>query len=106
MYNAFLPIGNTSLIKGTTTASAAQQPIVSGPSGCSVFSDSTSMMLIAFGVSTATATLPTTSTPAIGMPFQGNVLHKFQTPPGFWVSVIASTAGGTANVYVTPGIGI
>lgn len=99
----FTPQGNTSLTKATTTASAAVQPSTAGVDAVSVFAASTALCLIAFGVSTATAALPTTSVPAAGIPFQGNTLMRFQVPNNAWYSVITSTAGGTADVYVTPG---
>lgn len=100
---AFIPQGNTSLIKATTTASAARQPSTGSVQGFQLYASTTALCLYAIGVSTATAALPTTGTAAAGIPFPGNTPIDVRAPPNFWVSVITSTAGGTADVYVTPG---
>jgi hypothetical protein len=100
---AFIPQGNTSLIKATTTASAAQQPSTGSVQGFRLYAASTALCLYAIGVSTATAALPTTGTAAAGIPLPGNTPIDVQAPPNGWISVITSTAGGTADVYVTPG---
>jgi hypothetical protein len=68
-----------------------------------VFSASTALALIAFGVSTATAALPSTGTPATGIALQPNAYQNFQIPLNGYYSVITSTAGGTADIYITPG---
>lgn len=99
----FYPLGNTQLVKGTTTASAALQASTAGCDAVQIYPGSTALFLVAFGPSTATAALPTTGTPANGIPLQANVPKIFQIPLNGWFSVIASTAGGTADVYVTPG---
>ena len=103
--DAFQPQGLTSLIAATTTASAAIQVSTGAIQGCRVtVQGSTQHVFIAFGQSTATAVLPTTSTPAAGMPLLPTTDRAFTMPPGGWVSAI--TASGTANVYITPGIGL
>lgn len=101
--SAFIPNGNTSLCKATTTATAAIQPSTGSVQGFTAFCASTALVLIATGVSTATAALPTTSAAASGIPLPPNIPMEFGAPPNFWVSVIASTAGGTGDVYITPG---
>lgn len=103
--DAFLPQGNTSLIAATTTASAAIQVSTGAIQGLkALIQGSTQHVFLAFGQTTATAVLPTTSTPAAGMPLQPGSDQTFSIPPGGWVSAI--TASGTANVYLTPGIGL
>lgn len=103
---AFIPNGPTSLCKATTTASEAIQPSTGSIQGFTAFCASTAITLLAVGVSTATAALPTTSAAAQGIPLPPNIPMEFRAAPNFWVSVITSTAGGTADVYITPGIGI
>lgn len=107
MFNgAFTPQGVTSLVKATTTASAAIQPSTGAIQGFTAFSASTALALIAIGASTATAALPTTGTAATGIPLPPNTVVRFSAPPSFWVSAITSTAGGTADIYITPGQGL
>jgi hypothetical protein len=101
---AFLPQGATALIAATTTASAAIQVSTGAIQGCKVVvQGSTQHVFLAFGQSTATAVLPTTGTPALGMPVQPGSDQTFTIPPGAWVSAI--TSSGTANVFLTPGFG-
>lgn len=103
--DAFLPQGDTSLIAATTTASAAIQVSTGAIQGMRVLlQGSTQHAFLAVGQSTATAALPTTSTPGAGMPFLPNAASPLTIPPGGWVSAI--TASGTVNVYLTPGIGL
>ena len=105
MYLAFQPQGATSLIAATTTASAAIQIATGGQQGCKVLVvGSTQHVFLAFGVSTATAVLPTTSTPALGIPLQPSSDQSFTVPANAWVSAI--TSSGTASVYITPGFGL
>ncbi len=102
---AFQEQGLTSLIAATTTASAAVQVSTGAIQGCKVLvQGSTQHVFLAFGQTTATAVLPTTSTPADGMPVQPGSDNTFTIPPGGWVSAI--TSSGTANVFITPGIGL
>lgn len=103
--DAFLGQGATSLIVATTTASAAYQISTGAIQGCKVLvQGSTQHVFMAFGQTTATAALPTTSTPARGMPMQPGSDQSFSIPPGGFVSFI--TSSGTANVFITPGIGL
>lgn len=103
--NAFQEQGNTSLIVATTTASAAIQVSTGAIQGCKVLiQGSTQHVFLAFGQTTATAVLPTTSTPARGMPLLPTSDQTLTIPPGGWVSAI--TSSGTANVFLTPGIGL
>ena len=102
---AFQPQGATSLIAATTTASAAVQVSTGAIQGVKVLTHgSTQHVFLAFGPSTATAVLPTTATPANGMPLLPSSDGTFTIPPGGWVSAI--TSSGTCNVYLTPGIGL
>jgi hypothetical protein len=103
MFDTYRPQGNTTLIAATTTASAAIQPSTGSIGGCRIVTVSTGPVYAAFGATTATAVLPTTSTPAEGMPIQANSVETFSLGPNFWASFI--TTGGTAQVYVTPGFG-
>jgi hypothetical protein len=101
--SAFRPEGNTVLIAATTTATAAQQISTGSHQGMSVaIQGSTQHVFVAFGVSTATAALPTTAG-ASGSPVYPNTYRNFTVPPSAWVSVI--TSSGTANVWCTPGYG-
>lgn len=105
MLYAFQPQGLTSLIVATTTASTAYQFSTGGIQGCKVLvNGSTQHVFAAFGQSSAIAALPTTSTPAAGMPLLPGSDQTFTVPPGDFCSFI--TASGTANVWVTPGIGV
>ena len=104
-FDTFRPQGNTSLIAATTTASAAIQLTDGDIQGCKVLiTGSTQHVFLAFGQTTATAALPTTSTPAFGMPVQPASDQTFAIPPGAWVSAI--TSSGTANVWLSPGSGL
>lgn len=103
--NAFLPQGLTSLVVATTTASTAYQFASGAIQGCKILiQGSTQHVFTAFGQTSATAALPTTSTPANGMPLQPGSDQTFSNPPGCFVSFI--TSSGTANVFITPGIGV
>lgn len=102
--DAFLAQGLTSLVIATTTASTAYQFSTGSIQGCKILIQGSSQHVFsAFGQTTATAVLPTTSVPANGMPFQPNSDQTLSNPPGDFVSFI--TSSGTANVFITPGIG-
>lgn len=102
--DAFLPQGLTSLVIATTTASTAYRFSTGSIQGCKILvQGSTQHVFTAFGQSSAIASLPTTSTPATGMPMHPNSDQTFSCPPGDFVSFI--TSSGTANVFITPGIG-
>lgn len=101
--STFQPQGNTALVLATTTASAPQQPSTGSIQGLLLTNQSTNDAWVAFGVSTATAVLPTTSTPSAGMPLLQRSQATFGVPPNVWLSAI--TTAGTAAIYATPGFG-
>ena len=102
--NAFRKSGVTSSVAVTTTGSAAIQPST-GSAQCmmAAYFGSTAPCFIEIGTTAVIATVPTTSTPG-SMPLIANTQRVFTIPPNGYVSVVASSAGGT--FYMTPGDGI
>lgn len=104
--DAFRPQGLTQLISVTTTPSTAVQ--LSSPTmGCRIQTEG--QVHFAFGSSAGssvmTAAVPSTSTPANGIPILANSAEVFNIGPNAYISVV-STAPGPTNVRLTPGYGI
>ena len=104
---AFQPQGLTQLIMVTTTPSTAVQM---GPqSGIRVVVDPVAKVHFAFGSSTGSsgiqAALPTTSTPANGIPLLAGADATFNLVPNAYVSLISSAAGPTP-VEIQSGFGL
>lgn len=104
MLESFQPQGLTQLIAVTTSPSAAVQ--LSAPTvGVRIKADA--QVYFAFGSSAGSsslqASIPTTSTPANGIPLVASAPESFNIGPNAWLSFI-STA--TANVNVTGGFGV
>lgn len=102
----FRPMGNTSLIAGTTTASAAIQPSTGNIGGCALTNLSTNDVWVAFGSSSVVAVLPTTATPGNAFPVTGGLHNVIPVlaPPNFWISAL--TSAGTAVLAITPGLSL
>lgn len=105
MYNqGFAPQGNTILVNASSTGgSVAVQASTGSIDGVLVSVQGTVGCYMSVGVSTATATIPTTTT-AGGMFLSGGTLKGFRVPPNAWLSFM--TSAGTVPVFVTPGKGI
>lgn len=101
---AFNPQGNTILIIATTTASAATQVSTGNVSGIRIATIGAATAYVAIGSSTVQAVLPTSSTPATGIPLLSNSAETFSARPGSYVSAI--TTSGTQSIYATAGEGV
>lgn len=103
---SFQPQGLTQLISVTTTPSTPVQ--LSAPQmGVRIWTDA--VVHFAFGSSTGSSgiscAIPSTSTPANGIPLQANSVESFNVGPNAWLS-FCSTAAGPANVKFTAGFGV
>ncbi|HQZ37128.1 MAG TPA: hypothetical protein PK020_22070 [Ilumatobacteraceae bacterium] len=101
MFEAFRPMGNTTLIASTAASATIAQPSTGHIQGCMLVNRSTNDAFIAIGVSTATAAIPTTSATAAGMCLPKNTERFIKTPPNFYISAI--TSAGQADIFITPG---
>jgi hypothetical protein len=105
--SAFRPSGNTVLV--VATSSTGQLPTqwnTGNMSACWVSNQSTLAVWLAWGSSTAAAVIPTTGTPSQGLALPSTLSRCFSLGPNnalAWISAV--TTGGSANIYVTPGIG-
>jgi hypothetical protein len=102
---SFLTQGNTLIVASTAAAAtAAVQPSTGSIQGMRIVNLSTNDAYVAFGTSTATASVPTTASPSTGhQPILQRSERTFNTPPNVWVSAI--TTAGQANLAFTPGFG-
>ena len=100
----FNPMGLTQLIAVTTTASTAMALNVPAH-GVRIRADAA--LHFAFGStagsSAITASIPTTSTPANGIPMLASSVEVFNIGPNAYLSFISTAA---TNAWVTPGHGI
>jgi hypothetical protein len=95
--------GNTSLVT-LTTSSQSWQVSTGSQIACRVVTfGSSGPVYIALGSSSVTAVVPTSGTPALGMPVQANTEHEFTARPNMWIAALTTSAGGT--LAVTPGSG-
>lgn len=101
--NTFQPQGATSMIALTTAASAAIQPSTGSIQGVKIANLSTNDAYVTFGVTTATAVYPTTTTAGLGQPILQRSVETFVFPPNGWLSAL--TSSGAALLAVTPGYG-
>ena len=105
--SAFRPVGNTVLVAATSsTGQAATKWNTVGMSGCWVSNQSTLAVWLAWGSSSVAASIPTTLTPSLGLALPSTLSRCFSLGPNdnlAWISAV--TTGGSANIYVTPGIG-
>ena len=106
--NAFRPTGNTVLVIATSsTGTAATQWSTGGMPTCFCVNASTAPVYLAWGSSLVTAGIPSTGTPIQGLVLLSTLSRCFQIGPSpsasGWVSAV--TSGGSANVYITPGVG-
>ena len=104
MLQAFIPQGDTALITGSTTATAATQVSTGGAYGMLVTNITSQLCYVAFGGSTITAAIPSSGTFANGIPFPGGAIQVLNPGPNRYVSII-STAGAPVVTF-TPGEGI
>lgn len=101
MLEAFQPQGNTQLVAVTTAPSAALQ-MPGSIIGSRIRVDAA--CFFAFSVSSGvTCTIPTTSTPANGIPLMPGA-ETFNLAPNAWLSF--ATSSGTANAWFTGGFGV
>ena len=109
MDSAFRPSGNTVLVVATSsTGTAATNWSTGNQHQCWISNGSTTMVYIAFGSSLVAAGQPTTAIPTLGLALPSSSSHAFTFGPNTasagWVSVVTS-AGSSALVFITPGIG-
>lgn len=76
-------------------------------SQCWIANQSTLPVFLAWGTSSVQATVPSTGTPSLGLCLPSTYSKVFTVGPNpsnaGWLS--AATSAGTANIYVTPGVG-
>lgn len=105
--SAFRPCGNTVLVVATSsTGQLATNWSTGNMSQCWVSNQSTLAVWLAWGSSTVAASIPTTGTPSLGLALPSTLSRCFTVGPNnnvAWISAV--TSGGSANIYVTPGIG-
>lgn len=105
--SAFRPSGNTVLVVASSSTSAlATQWNTGNMSQCWVSNQSTLAVWLAWGSSTINAAIPTTGTPCQGLALPSTLSRCFTIGPNnnaAWISAV--TSAGTANIYVTPGVG-
>lgn len=107
--SAFRPTGLTVLVVGTSSTAGtrvATQWSTGNMSGCWVVNNATVPVYLAWGSSTVQANIPTTGIPNTGLALLSTMGKAFQIGPNnnaAWID--ACTSAGSANIYVTPGIG-
>lgn len=108
--SAFKPAGPTVLVVGTSSTSGANatQWSTGNQSQCWVQNGSTTTLYIAFGSSSVIAAQPTTSLPCVGLALPSSFGRCFTIGPSTsqcaWVAA-ATSAGSSALLFVTPGVG-
>lgn len=102
--DAFLPQGNSQLISATTTPSAAIQVSTGSHQGVRIRTSAVAYFSVSSS-SSVTVSMPSTGTPANGIPLNAGAQEKFSIPPNGWLSFMTSASAG-ALIYVTPGAGL
>lgn len=99
---------NSSLVTGSTTATAGVAISSSGGSHGALFANlaAAADAWIAIGSSSVQATMPTSGAGASGFPLLARTSRTIAASPGTYYSVIAATAAGAPIVTVTPGYGL
>ena len=111
MDSAFRPAGNTVLVAATSSTGIAPTNWSTGNMPNAFVTNASSVSAwIAFGSSAASgfASIPTTSTPSLGIQIPSSSYRCFTFGPNTancgWISAVTS-AGASASIFVTPGIG-
>ena len=104
MLEAFQPQGNTMILTVTTTGTPAVQPSTGSIMGARIANLGGAIAYFAIGQSSTTfAVLPSSGTPANGIPIASGGVETFNLGPNFYLSAI--TSAGTATLSITPGFG-
>lgn len=105
MYDGvFKPCGNTKLISVTSDASAAAQISTGAIPHARFFAPSGSAWVALGASSTVAAVVPTTATPNNGVLIPTGMPTFLDIGPNVYLSAVSS-AGATATLYITPGLG-
>lgn len=102
--HSFIPEGVTSLINASSSPSAGVQISTGNVAGVRFMNTGVVPIYIAMGSSGVSATQPTTSAAATGIPLMAGSIETFDVRPGFWLSAV--TSAGNALLYATPGSGL
>jgi hypothetical protein len=104
MYDgAFKPGGNSILIAVTSDASVGRQ-VSTGSIPNARFLATSGSAWVAMGSSSIAAVVPTTAVPANGVLIPSAIPFYLDIGPNVYLSAVSS-AGATATLYVTPGLG-
>lgn len=105
MYDGvFKACGNTVLIAGTSDASAAQQISTGSVSSVRFYVPAGNAWVAMGGTTSVTAVVPTTAAPSNGVMLPTGIPTVLDVGNNAYVSAVSS-AGATALVYLTPGLG-
>lgn len=108
----FTPAGNTVAILAASTAPTPVQinSTVLGSSTYRITNVGNVAVYLGFGTDATTAatnaTIPTSGTPTLAQPLLPTATEVFNPAIGSVIYITASTASGSAQIYVTPGEGM
>jgi hypothetical protein len=103
--NVFAPVGNTTLLSGTTSSSRVALPLMGtyGGGNYRVYNDGPDKIFIAQGDATVVAVIPTAGNPANGMAVGIGATEVFNLASGNSLAGICPNS--TASLYITGGQG-
>ena len=105
MLEAFQPMGDTLVITAGTAASTAVQCTAGSNYSYRFYNSGVTPVYVEAGLtSTALAVIPSSGTPANGMPLAPGAIEVFNLGPNQFLSAISSA--GTNVLYVTNGFGV
>ncbi len=105
MYDSpFRPCGNSVLISVTSDASPAQQLPTNGVSNARFFTPAGGAWVAIGPTTSVSAVVPTTAAPANGILVTTGLPSIMDIGLNVYVSAV-TTAGATATLYITPGLG-
>lgn len=116
MLNAFQPSGPTVLVAATSSTGAAATQLSTTPGVCNgvrlcyptTGSTPGVPVYVALGSSSIAAGVPTTATPALGLPVRSGETITIFVGPGLnsnWISAVTSAGSAVGGLYATPGYG-